>query len=240
MRRFYRGLRSAPSQETDSLSTVRVVQDASRQVSSREIILYQDDEVVCQMYIQLTNVADLHQGVFSRIEKILRRAFGIDSLEGVSEITLKPVAKVTTLVEAGAEVELKWNLGDEVRAADAVLSLFYTLPKESASSLWRRMQNQDRDTKIPELIYPGKPICAYGSAESEKEILECFQLKDGVHDGMQILLDPRRNKLSRMIDFLGNRRLFVLGIVDDVKPPKIRAGAVILSSRAMFNLKKAS
>jgi hypothetical protein len=197
------------------------------------------------MCAQLIATADRSQnfvGKFlDKIQGILHKAaisFDDFDEDDITEFTIRPVLKFTTGVEAGAEFEVKWDLRNEVDITKAISILLSKLPKQSASQVLWHVEGQDWNTPLSELIYAGKLICVYGAIEIEQSVSE-FLLKDGAH-GVTILVDQGLNKLQPQPRFLQNRPLFVLGLVDCVQPIKIRAGAIVLSSRAVFSISRAA
>ena len=234
--------------------TVKRVQPADGEIASRrtklkasqrpareEIILYKDEQVIRQMCVQLITAVDRNQGLVGKfmdkiqsvLDKVSISADDFDE-DDISEFTIKPVLKYTAGMEAGVEFEFKWDLSNEINITKAIWHLFSKLRAEGVSRVIWHIEKQDHNTPLSALVFAGKPVCVCGAIGVEQSA-NGFLLKDGVHK-LCVLLDSNLNKLQPSPRFLDSRPLYVLGMVDCVQPLKIKAGAVLLSTRTVFSI----
>jgi len=217
----------------------------TRPRSAREdIVLYQNESVIRQMWAKVIAASGRKRGLIAnllgKVQSVLDKvAISLEDLNTyeVNEFTIKPVLKTATVLEAGVECEVKWNLRNEIDIARAVSILFSSLPVESASQLSWHIEKQSPNTSISDLVYVGKPVCIYGVEDCQRSTDEEFLLRDGKYS-VKVLLNQGLSNLQSQLSLLENRQLYILGLVDCVQPLRIQAGAILLSNRAVLSVYK--
>jgi hypothetical protein len=177
--------------------------------------------------------------MLDKIQAILGKSgvsWGDFDEDSVTEFAIRPVLKSATGIEAGVELEIKWDLTSELDVSKAVRILFHKLPPLSASQLLHRVEKQSPNTPATSLIYVGKPVCVYGSMGSG-DYPNGFCLMDGMYS-LNVTLRQDGEKLLSQSSFLQNRRLYVIGLVECVHPLEICSGAILLSNRALLSIER--
>jgi len=197
-------------------------------------LLYRDAVVVQEIYDQVIASIMRDESILAKLKRIiigqplLSGDFTFDGLIGVDEFVLKPSAKWTLGLEAGADVELKWNLDSDKNTNSAILMLFSAMPIRNLAEVIRQIKSQRSDTPVEDLIYPGMAISICGTIRRKNDLLPNeVRLRDERYSAQVIL--AQGHHLDQALRFLRRRPLYVLGIIQTIeKSLTIKAGAVLL------------
>lgn len=202
-------------------------------IAAPKILLYRDEDIIEEMRNRI--LATLRDsGILNRLRKRFQghapffAGNFLKELAGVDEFALKPSAKFKLFAEIGANFEFKWHLADDKNIDNTILMLFSVIEPMRVLKVVKQPDQQKRDTQLEELIYPGRPINLKGQIHTEKDLLaESICLHDS-RQHLEIKL-AQDHKLNEIVSVLEGRNLYVLGLVQSVRPSlSINAGAILL------------
>jgi len=168
-------------------------------------VLYRDEVVIRQVYDCITAMATLDSTLAQRL--LFRAAH--DVYQQIARLECKPREDT--------------NFDYLVLLLSSIV-----LFKESVSDLVRRVYKEKEDKPKEDFVYPGMPLRICGVVHDEDDVHESKILLHVDEFDVQVLLD-QEHSLHQDIEFLKDRFLFVLGVVDGIENEvMIKAGALLL------------
>ena len=124
--------------------------------------------------------------------------------------------------------EIREQVSTEVLLSDhTILDLTTTIPSKNVKQVILQIEAQTSSTPVEDLIHPGMHINLCGYVQSQDDIsLKEIHLREGEFE-VNVALD-QEHSLNQASHVLRERSLYILGIVEDIKIPIVKAGAIIL------------
>jgi hypothetical protein len=190
---------------------------------SINVLIYRDTSVIKTIRDQITAEAFKNETKFDKIKKVVKTNpltlgdYSFDGLAGVDEVVFKPTAKFKWFFELGADVQLKWNLGNDTNVDMMIQIIFNAMWRNriSVKSAINSIRNQKSTTPIDELIYPGMPINIYGIIRKNEDVLtKEINLWENRYN-TKITFNSEHN-LSQTLNIFKKRNLYVFKIFSTI------------------------
>lgn len=199
-------------------------------------LLYRDERVLRDMHSRLNPELLLDTAVQQRLRLMIQACpdcFTHGWSDLAHDLVLRPKVEWVLSATAENESELTWSIASHHDVNNIILMLLLTVTAREVGEVRHSIQVQLSQGGIEHPVYPGMVIKLRGVLRGDKDVSPHVMYLWNRRLKAQVNLEST-HELEERYSLMHQRRVFVLGIVEQIEQLIVRAGAVLVGEASDF------